>query len=99
MPLRSPAASPVSEPRRRARARCLRRARCVFNGGASTLDVLVRNISGAGARIVGNELICLPPTFELRIIDANGDVETGYSSRKARVVWRTEAAAGIEFLD
>jgi len=57
--------------------------------------VIVRNISQTGARIVGNELICLPKAFELRILDASG----GYSSKRARVIWRTEAAAGVEFVD
>src|SRR5271166_409296 len=96
LPLSSPTAAPSSEQRRRShRARCLLQGSCVFNDGASTLDVIVRNISQTGARIVGNELICLPKAFELRIIDTSG----GYSSKKARIIWRTEAAAGVAFVD
>ncbi len=87
--------SAISEKRRSHRARRLRRASCVFNGGASTLDVMVRNIAPGGARIAGHELFCLPKTFELRIFDDLG----GYSARAARIVWRNLDNAGIEFVD
>jgi hypothetical protein len=84
-----------SEKRRTHRARQLRQARCVFNEGASVLDVTLRNISPTGARIAGHELICLPKTFELRVQDNLG----GYSARKARLVWTDGATAGLEFID
>ena len=83
------------ERRRLRRARSLRRARCVFNGGKSTLDVTVRDISPAGARIAGNELIWLPRTFELQIYDSGG----AYASRQARLMWLKGSSAGVEFID
>ena len=86
---------PFSEKRRLYRARRLRKARCVFNDGKSSLDVTLRDISPAGARILGHELIWLPPTFELQILDADG----AYSSRSARLQWRKGDAAGVEFID
>jgi len=83
------------ERRRLRRARSFRRARCVFNGGASTLDVMVRDISPTGARIAGNELIWLPKTFELQIYDSAG----GYATREARVTWLKGTSAGVAFID
>jgi len=83
------------ERRRMRRARSLRRGRCVFNGGASTLDVTVRDISPGGARIVGNELVWLPRIFELQIYDSGG----AYASREARLKWLKGASAGVEFID
>lgn len=77
------------------RARGLRCARCVFNAGASTLDVTLRDISPSGARIVGNELIWLPKTFELQIFDSSG----AYASREARLKWVKGTSAGVEFID
>ncbi len=82
------------------RSRCprvlrLRKARCVFNNGASSLDVTLRNISLTGAKIAGDALICLPPSFELQIHDGFG----GYSGRHAHLVWSRGATAGIEFTD
>ncbi len=86
---------PHAEKRRAARARRLRKARCVFNQGASTLDVTLRDLSLTGANIAGDALICLPPTFEFQIHDGFG----GYSARQARLVWSKGMTAGIEFID
>jgi hypothetical protein len=86
---------PHIQKRRAPRARRYRQARCVFNQGSSSLDVLLRDISTTGARIAGDALICLPPTFEFQIHDGFG----GYSSRQARLVWSRGATAGIEFID
>jgi PilZ domain len=84
-----------SEKRAAHRARRLLQATCVFNEGKSVLDVTLRDISPAGARIAGHELIYLPKTFELRVHDRVG----GYSSRKARLIWTDGATAGLEFID
>ena len=84
-----------AEKRALARARQSRPARCVFNGGATVLEVAVRNISPLGARIVGAGVAGLPATFELRIPDGFGD----YSARQARLVWSRGAAAGLRFID
>ena len=67
------------------RTRRLRQARCIFNNGASTLDVTLRDISEVGARIVGDGLGSLPRTFELRILE--GDAVSVHSARRARLVW------------
>ena len=87
--------SPHAERRTASRARRYFKARCIFNEGASSLDVTLRNITPAGARIAADALACLPPTFELRILEGLG----GYSSRRARLVWRRAGSAGVEFTD
>jgi len=84
-----------TERRRAPRARGLRQAICLFNGGRSALEVLVRNVTKAGVRITGDELICLPDEFELRIHDGYGH----YNSRRVRRVWSRGNAAGLTFLD
>ena len=84
-----------SDRRRAPRSRRFRQAVCLFNGGRSALEVLVRNVTKAGARITGDELICLPDEFELRIHDGFGH----YDSRRVRRVWSKGNAAGLTFLD
>jgi hypothetical protein len=84
-----------SEKRSLYRARRSRPAHCVFNEGATVIDVVLRDISPAGARIGGAEVVGLPQTFELRIPDGVG----GYSARRALVVWSKGAAAGLTFVD
>jgi hypothetical protein len=88
-------ANPYIDDRRRSpRHKCLRMARCMFNHEQSDLEVMLRNISDTGARITGDELICLPEQFELHIHDGFG----GFDVRKVRRVWMTGNAAGLEFL-
>ena len=83
------------ERRRSSRLRCFKLARCFFKEGHCDLEVTLRNISSTGARISGNELICLPDEFELHIHDGFG----GFEIRKVRRVWSRGAAAGLLFLD
>ncbi len=82
------------EKRHNVRARRFRQARCAFHDGTSVLDVTLRDVSATGARIVGDVLIGLPETFELRILDGFG----GYVARKARLVWSHGNSAGVEFI-
>ena len=93
----SPDSGPAdaAEHRRAPRTRCLRQARCVFHKGFSVLDVTVRNASATGARISGDELICLPDEFELGIHDGYGE----YKMRRVRLVWRREKMAGVQYID
>jgi hypothetical protein len=43
----------VSDQRRSLPGRHLLQARCIFNNGNSSLDVMLRDLSASGARIVG----------------------------------------------
>ncbi len=82
------------EHRRAPRTRCLQRARCVYNKGCSTLDVLVRDISASGARICGPDVRFLPNTFEILIHRASGEDDRRY----ARRVWTNGDTAGVAFI-
>ena len=81
-----------SDQRSSLRVRRLRQALCVFNNGASSLDVTLRDLSPGGARIVGDGLVCLPRTLELRVHEGYGV----YSTRSARLVWTDGRTAGLE---
>jgi|SRR5271155_3224810 hypothetical protein len=85
----------TSEKRRARRTRCYREARCIFNNGNSALDVLVRNLSATGARLTGDELVCLPKTFELQISDG----PAGHSSRWVKRAWLRGGSLGVAFID
>ena len=89
------AGATFSEKRRAPRARCLREGRCVFNKGNSILSVLVRNISSTGARLSGDELICLPDEFELLISDGFGV----FASHWVKRVWSHSDMVGVAFID
>ena len=84
-----------AEHRRFPRARRFRQALCIFNSGSSSLDVTVRDVSASGARVIGDGLLFLPKTFELRIHESD-DL---YSVRSARLIWTDGRNAGLEFID
>jgi hypothetical protein len=83
-----------ADQRRSVRTRRLRPARCIFNNGASSLDVTLRYVSAVGARVIGDGLVFLPRTFELRIHESDGI----YSARRARLVWTDGRTAGLKFI-
>ena len=82
------------EHRRAPRTRCLRKARCVYNKGCSSLEVFLRDISQSGARISGDGIKYLPNTFELWIHHESGEDER----RFARRVWTRDDIAGVAFI-
>ena len=68
----------------------------MFNDGASTLNVTLRDVSAVGARVVGEGLASLPRTFELRILEGDG---VGVSSaQRVRLLWTDGRTAGLEFI-
>jgi hypothetical protein len=84
-----------AERRHAVRTRRLLKARCVFNNGCSDLSVLVRNMSAIGAKLKGDELLCLPEEFELQIADGSG----AFASRRVRRTWLRDDAMGVAFID
>lgn len=66
-----------------------------LDGGLPNLGAVVRNISATGARLEGADLASAPDTFDVTITREPGKTET----RRARLVWRTEGAVGINFSD
>lgn len=81
----------VEERRRHPRSRVLRRARIVFRGGHSTIDVILLDLSDGGARLRSPGLLAIPERFELRI--ENGP------SYDAAVAFRHADTTGVRFLD
>lgn len=81
-----------SERRVAQRMRTLKRAKVIFNGGFSTFDCIVRNLSATGALLTIDEAAHLPKTFEIRV----GEDQ---HARPARLVYRRAMFAGIRFLD
>jgi PilZ domain-containing protein len=67
----------------------LKGARIVFNGGRSTVDCTVRNLSAKGAKLQLASVVGIPDTFDL-LLD-------GASRQPCRVVWRRLKELGIEF--
>ena len=66
-----------------------------FDDG-SALDVMLRDVSPVGARVISDGLGCLPRAFELQILEADG-VRIA-SARRARLVWTDGRTAGLEFI-
>jgi hypothetical protein len=81
-----------SERRVAPRMRTLKRAKVIFNGGFSTFDCIVRNISSTGALLTIDEAAHLPKEFQIRIGEERDE-------RPARLVYRRAMFAGIRFLD
>lgn len=71
------------------RRKTLKGARIVFNGGRSTIDATVRNVSSKGAKLQVTSVVGIPDTFDL-LLD-------GQARQPCRVVWRTLKELGVEF--
>ncbi len=79
------------ERRKEHRLRSYLAGQAVFNGRASTVDCLLRNISDDGAKITFSDGVALPVEFEITI-PRRGE------TKRSRVVWRTQKEAGLKFL-
>jgi hypothetical protein len=82
--------SAMENRRKDLRHRTLKGAKVVFNADSSVIDVTVRDLSSAGARLKVDSAISLPSHFKLLI---NGETAT----HSALVRWRNDHEAGIEF--
>lgn len=63
-----------------------------FHARCSRLECLVRNMSLNGARLIFPRPAAIPDTFNVAIPQRN-------EIRRARIIWRNEKEAGIEFVD
>lgn len=70
------------------RHRTLKGGLIAFNGGRSTIDCRVRNLSPIGARLEVTTVLGIPDTFELAL---------GGEILACRVIWRKLSELGIEF--
>lgn len=72
-----------------ARHRTLKGARIVVNGGFSTFQCTVRNLSPTGAQLRVTSIIGIPDTFDLLLDDKQ--------SFACTVMWRRETELGVSF--
>ena len=80
----------VDQDRRGARRqRTLLKAKVIFNGGHSSFEGLLRNLSETGARLEFGGFAPVPGRFELR---CDGTVQW------AEVAWRQNRAVGLRFV-
>ncbi len=79
-----------SEQRRSVRMKTFLKGRIVFNSGASTMDCLIRDLSGAGARLELSQTSALPEVFDLVV--PNKD-----ATYRATLKWRRETGVGVTF--
>ncbi|MFH6780830.1 MULTISPECIES: PilZ domain-containing protein [Methylobacterium] len=82
----------MSELRRETRLRTFLKGRIVFNNGNSSMDCLVRDLSGSGARLMLSQTATLPEGFDL-LIPAKD------RTHKAVLRWRREDSIGVTFTD
>lgn len=73
------------------RIRTFLKGQVVFNNRMSTMDCVIRNISGTGAKLQLTQAVTLPDQFELHI------PQKGETSR-VRIRWRRGDEIGVSFL-
>lgn len=77
--------------RAEARARTLKGGRVVFNGGYSSYDCTIRNLSSGGAMLQFSSTLGIPNAFELFVNNSAGE------KYACTVRWRTNIALGVAF--
>ncbi|MBV9393345.1 MAG: PilZ domain-containing protein [Methylobacteriaceae bacterium] len=81
----------MPEARRSERLRSLCRARIIFNGGNSTIECLIRNVSGHGMRLELAENLSIPGEFDLEVPHKGRTYRT-------RLVWRGAGMIGVAYV-
>jgi hypothetical protein len=79
-----------SERRGGRRMRTLKGARIVFNGGFSSFECTVRNMSEGGAMLQFGDVLGIPNHFEL-------EMEPGRPRKNCTVHWRNGRTMGVSF--
>jgi hypothetical protein len=82
---------PMTEARRSERLKSLLRARILFNGGSSTIECLIRNVSAHGMRLEIAESLSVPGEFDLEVPHKGRTYRT-------RLVWRGQGMIGVAFV-
>lgn len=80
----------MSEKRSAARVRSFLKGRILFNNRMSSMDCLIRNISGTGAKLEIGVSATIPDVFELQI-PQRGD------TLRAHLMWRRGEEVGVTF--
>ena len=79
--------------RRDQRRAVFKGAKIVFNGGYSTAECIVKNISTGGARLKFGDITGIPPRFTLKLDDSS------LPARECVVRWRAGGLIGVQFVD
>jgi hypothetical protein len=82
--------NPETEQRALQRRSTLKGGKIAFNGGRSTIDCTVRNLSAQGAKLQVSSVVGIPDTFDLVLAD--------HSRQPCRVIWRRLKEVGVEFV-
>jgi len=77
------------EHRETQRHRTLKSGLIVFNGGRSTIECTIRNMSEGGAQLNVAGVVGIPDTFVLQLSDK--------STRNCAIVWRRTTELGVKF--
>jgi hypothetical protein len=83
---------PMPERRITSRQKSFLQGRVYYNNRRSSLDCLVRDVSGTGAKLVFGEAVTVPDAIELYL--SNKD-----EVRRAKVQWRKGHEIGVDFSD
>ncbi|KCZ57616.1 PilZ domain-containing protein [Hyphomonas chukchiensis] len=77
------------------RQRTLKSGRIAINEMTSTFEVLIRDMSDTGARLVMSDVYLLPKHFELIVLNPN----TGRPSHTpCELVWQKALIVGVKFV-
>ena len=77
------------------RQRTLKSGRIAINELTSTFEVLIRDMSESGARLVMSDIYPLPKHFELIVLNPN----TGRPSHTpCELIWQKALVVGVKFL-
>ena len=79
-----------TEQRGAQRRSTLKGGKIVFNGGRSTIDCTVRNLSSKGAKLQVASVVGVPETFDLLLPNAG--------RQPCRIKWRALKELGVEFV-
>lgn len=79
----------MTEQRGDQRQRTLKTGMIVFNGGRSTIECVVRNLSEGGAQLKVVSILGIPETFLLRLADK--------STRNCAIAWKRADVLGVKF--
>jgi hypothetical protein len=81
----------MPENRRSERLKSLLRARIIFNGGNSTIDCVIKNVSAHGMRLEVADGLSIPGEFDLEVPHRG-------RTYRARLVWRGGGTIGVAFV-
>ena len=82
----------MQDRRKTVRTRTYFGGQIAFNQRSSLMDCLVRNISGAGAKLEFTHTVTVPQVFDLAIPKNDRTL-------RAKVIWRRADEAGVAFLE